>query len=496
MKIFTVSQIKAWDQFTIQREPVSSINLMERAAAACSNWIMHHFHAVQPFVVFCGKGNNGGDGLAIARHLIDNKHPVSIFILGERKSSPDFETNLKRLQPITDDIFFPENEKAFPPLKDVIVIDALFGTGLNKTPSGLYSSLIRHINRNANEIISIDIPSGLFADQSSKYNKVIKANFTLTFQNQKLAFLMAENAPFIGRVVALDIRLSGEFREKENSVFELIDKEMIRNIYRPRPPFSNKGTYGYACLLSGSFGMMGASVLSASACLRTGVGKLTCMVPEVGYSIVQSSVPEAMCTVSGNHFLKKVSDLDIYDVIGVGPGIGKKNSHQKLLKKLFKKFRKPLVIDADALNVISQNKKLRKFIPPHSILTPHPKEFERLFGKSNSDFNLIETALAKAKSLNVYIVLKGHHTFVATPEGKGYFNATGNAGMATAGSGDVLTGIVTSLLAQKYSPLHACIFGVYIHGLSGDIAAKEISKEAMIAGDIVNYLGQAFNKLI
>lgn len=496
MKIFTVSQIKAWDQFTIQREPVSSIHLMERAATVCSNWIMDHFHAAQPFVVFCGKGNNGGDGLAIARHLIDNKHPVSIFILGETKSSPDFETNLKRLQPITGEIFFPENEKAFPPLKDVIVIDALFGTGLNKNPSGLYSSLIRHINRNANEIISIDIPSGLFADQSSKYNKVIEANFTLTFQNQKLAFLMAENAPLIGRVVALDIRLSREFREKENSVFELIDEEMVRNIYRPRLPFSNKGSYGYACLLSGSFGMMGASVLSAGACLRTGVGKLTCMVPDVGYSIVQSLVPEAMCTVSGNHFLKKVSDLDIYDAIGVGPGIGKKNSHQKLLKTLFKKFRKPLVIDADALNVISQNKKLRTFIPPHSILTPHPKEFERLFGQSNSDFNLIETALAKAKSLNVYIVLKGHHTFVATPEGKGFFNATGNAGMATAGSGDVLTGIITSLLAQKYSPLHACIFGVYIHGLAGDIAAKEISKEAMIAGDIVNNLGQAFNKLI
>ncbi|MEO6134865.1 MAG: NAD(P)H-hydrate dehydratase [Ginsengibacter sp.] len=496
MKIFSVSQIKAWDQFTIQHEPVSSLNLMERAATACCNWIMHHYQGEQSFIVFCGKGNNGGDGLAIARHLIEKKYAVSVFILGEKSLSPDFEKNLKRLRTLSNEIFFLENENEFPSLKNEIVIDALFGTGLNKNPSGLYFSLIKHINRNASAVISIDIPSGLFADKSSKYNKAIKSNFTLTFQNQKLAFLMAENAPFVGRVVSLDIRLSKEFHEKENSVYELIDKELIKKIYNPRNPFSHKGTYGYACLLSGSFGMMGASVLSAGACLRSGVGKLTCVVPGVGYSIMQSSVPEAMCNISGNHFLKKATNLENYDVVGVGPGIGKKDSHKKLLKKLFKKFRKPIVIDADALNVISQNRKLRKFIPPQSILTPHPKEFERLFGKTNSDFNLIETALAKSKSLNVYIVVKGHHTFIATPEGKGYFNSTGNAGMATAGSGDVLTGIITSLLAQKYSPMHACILGVYIHGMSGDIAANKISKEAMIAGDIVNYLGDAFKRLI
>ena len=469
---------------------------MERASAACSNWIMHHYHGEQSFVFFCGNGNNGGDGLAIARHLIEKKFPVAVFILDEKGKSPDYEKNLKRLRALSNQIFLLPNENKFPSLKNEIVIDALFGTGLNNNPSGLYSSLITHINTNASAIISVDIPSGLFADKSSKYNKVIKSNFTLTFQTQKLAFLMAENAPFVGKVVPLDIRLSKEFHDKEKSVFELIDKELIKKIYRPRKPFSHKGTYGYACLLSGSFGMMGASVLSASACLRSGVGKLTCIVPRTGYTIMQSSVPEAMCIVSGNHFLKKATDFVNYDAVGVGPGIGKKDSHKKFLKKLFKKFRKPIVIDADALNVISKNQKLRKLIPPHSILTPHPKEFERLFGKTSSDFNLIETALTKSKSLNVYIIVKGHHTFIATPEGKGYFNATGNAGMATAGSGDVLTGIITSLLAQKYSPMHACILGVYIHGMSGDIAANKISKEAMIAGDIVSCLGDAFKRLI
>jgi len=507
MKIFSVSQIQAWDSYTIKHEPVKSIALMERAATACFKWITQHFGTSTSFKIFCGKGNNGGDGLAIARLLTMKKYKVSVYIIGGKNpGSPDFETNLKRLKKTTAKIFFLDTEKSIPLLsKDDAVIDAIFGTGLNKKPSGLFALLIKKINVSNSKVISIDIPSGLYADGfhlTDKQNKLtdaehqtIKASYTLTFQNQKLAFLIAENEPYFGKVILLDIGLSKEYEEKEPSQFELVDKNLIREIYIPRKAFANKGHYGYACLLAGSYGMMGAAVLSAKACLRSGVGKLTCYIFEAGYDILQTSIPEAMCKVFGEKFISNPKDFGNFDVIGIGPGIGNYASHKKLLKDLFINFKKPVVIDADALNVLSENKTLYKLIPPNSIITPHPKEFERLFGKSDSDIERIHLALSKAKELNIFIVLKGHYTLIATPGRKGFFNSTGNAGMATAGSGDVLTGIITGLLAQKYSSLNACILGVYLHGLAGDIASNLLSEEALIAGDIADHLGDAYKKL-
>jgi len=498
LKIFTAPQIKGWDLFTIQNEPVKSIRLMERAAKECSTWIRRNFQNNKIVVnIFCGKGNNGGDGLAIARHLCQDKYKVSVFILeSEKPGSPDFETNLRRLNKTSVKIFFLKNEKSFPVLsKEDLIIDAIFGTGLNKKPTGLVSSLIRFINSNSTNIVSIDVPSGLYIDKNSKGNDIIKASYTLTFQNQKLAFLMPENEAFVGNVVLLNIGLSKEYEQNEKSAFEFVDRNFIEEIYTPRNAFSNKGNYGYACLLAGSYGMMGAAVLSSRACLRSGVGKLTCYICEAGYDILQTSAPEAMCKVFGDRFIKDASDFTEFDVVGIGPGIGKYESHPQLMKNLFSSFKKPLVIDADALNVLSENQSLYKSIPANSIITPHPKEFERLFGKSDSDFNRIKLALSKSKELNIYIVLKGHYTFIASPDGQGFFNSTGNAGMATAGAGDVLTGIITGLLAQKYTPLDAAIFGVYLHGLAGDIAAKNISQEALIANDIIENLGNAFKEI-
>lgn len=470
---------------------------MERATTACFNWILKNFEKNISFKIFCGKGNNGGDGLAIARLLSKNKYDVSVFILENKNSgSADFETNLKRLKKKSVKISFLENEKSFPVLsKDDLIIDAIFGTGLNKKPTGLVSTLINYINKNQAKVISIDVPSGLYVDKSSVGNTIIKANVTPTFQNQKLAFLMAENEFFVGKVVLLNIGLSKEFDEKEKAQFEFIDKNLIAKIYSPRNEFSNKGNFGYACLLCGSYGMMGAAVLSATACLRSGVGKLTCYICEAGYNILQTSAPEAMCKAFGDKFIKDAKDFTDFDVIGIGPGIGKYPSHKKLLSDLFLNFKKTLVIDADALNVLSEHKSLYKLIPANSIITPHPKEFERLFGKTNSDFERINMVLSKAKELNIFIVLKGHYTFIASPDGNGFFNSTGNAGMATAGAGDVLTGIITGLLAQKYSPLNACILGVYLHGFAGDIAAKNVSEEALIAGDIIDNLGNAFKEI-
>lgn len=498
MKIFSVSQIKNWDKFTISHEPVKPVDLMERAAKACFQWISENSDITKTFRIFCGKGNNGGDGLALARLLAKKKYRVVVYIVDkESPGSADFETNLERLKKLqVVKIHNLENRNSFPGIsKEDIIIDALFGTGLNKKPTGIFAELIGYINSIRAKIISIDIPSGLYVDKSSKANPIIEASQTLTFQNQKLAFLMPENETYFGKVILLDIGLSKEFENNEKPVFEWIDEKNISSIYNPRSEFSNKGTFGYACLLAGSYGMMGAAVLSSRACLRSGVGKLTTYTCEAGYTVFQTCVPEAMCKVSGKKFIKDAKDLTDFDVIGIGPGIGKHDSHKALLQSVFEHFNKPVIIDADALNILSENKNLYKLIPENSIITPHPKEFERLFGKTNSDFDRVNLALKKAKELKIFIVLKGHFTLIATPGGKGHFNSTGNAGMATAGAGDVLTGIITALVAQKYLPLQACIFGVYLHGLAGDFAAKCISKEALIADDIIANLGKAFNQI-
>jgi hydroxyethylthiazole kinase-like uncharacterized protein yjeF len=279
-----------------------------------------------------------------------------------------------------------------------------------------------------------------------------------------------------------------------NTTSGFIDELLVNKILKPRDPFTHKGNYGHACLVAGSYGMMGAAVLSARGCLRSGVGKLTCVIPKVGYAIMQTSVPEAMVKVCGKKYIKDVNDLNNFDALGIGPGLGIHRSHTLLLERIFSEYKKAIVVDADALNIISENKKLLKSIPAESILTPHPKEFERLFGKSETDIERISLALQMSHYHNIFIVLKGHHTLIATPGGKAWINSTGNAGMATGGSGDVLTGILSGLLAQGYSSLETCLLGVYLHGLAGDFAAEKLSQNALIAGDIIDNLGNAFKQ--
>lgn len=498
MKIFSAAQIKQWDAYTITNEPIASINLMERAATVCYSWLLENNFLQQPIYIFCGRGNNGGDGLAIARLLIQNKYKTKIFILEQPSAgSADFETNLEKLHKLTLDIKEITVPETFPPIPgDALIIDALFGTGLNKPLQDDTAALVNHINQSHALIVSIDMPSGLFANNTSKGNTVIHAAHTLSFQQYKLAFLLAENESFCGDVHVLPINLHKQFETDEACIFELTDKKIIQSIFRPRKKFTNKGTYGHAALVAGSYGMMGAAVLSAKGCLRTGVGKLTCIIPGCGYAVLQTAVPEAMCIVNGAGYVTAVNEITKYDAVGIGPGLGIHTSHIALLKEIFTASLKPLVLDADALNIIAQNKELLELIPAGSILTPHPKEFERLFGKSANDFDRLQLAIEKSRAHHIYIVLKGNYSFISTPEGKGYFNSTGNAGMATAGSGDVLTGMLTSLLAQSYTPLQSCILGVYLHGLAGDLAAAALSQEAMIAEDIITYSGKAFLQLI
>lgn len=497
MKIFSSTQIKKWDTFTIENEPISSVDLMERAATACCKWLIGKNFGSLHFRIFCGKGNNGGDGLAIARLLIEHKCQVTIYILEFGNiGTDDFQTNLARLHECTTDIHFIQSADFFPSIgNDDIVVDALYGTGLNKPLQAISAALVNQINDCKAIKISIDLPSGLYADKNSKGNTIIQANQTLSFQNYKLAFLVPENENYCGEVHLLHIGLHSSYEENEPADFELIDEAIIKAIYKPRQKFAHKGSFGHAALLCGSKGMMGAAVLSSLACLRSGVGKLTTYIPQCGYDILQTTAPEAMAFIAGEDYLSSATGIEKFNAVGIGPGIGVHPSHNKLLAGIFEKVNKPMVIDADALNIMAENKELLKLIPAQSILTPHPKEFERLFGKTESDFERLALASTKSKELNIYIVLKGHYGFISTPNGKEFFNSTGNAGMATAGSGDVLTGIITSLLAQGYSPAESSVFGVYLHGLAGDFAAAEFSQEAMLAGDIINCMPAAFKAI-
>jgi len=497
MKIFSAAQIKKWDAFTITNEPVDSIDLMERAAAKCCEWLTGQNYFQKHVHIFCGKGNNGGDGLAIARMLINKSYAVTVYILEFGNiGTADFQTNLAKLHLCSTDIHFIQSPEFFPVIEDdAIIIDALFGTGLNKPLEGISAALVQHINQLNATIIAIDLPSGLAADSSSKNNPAIKATYTLSFQNYKLAFLLPENEDRCGKIQLLDIGLHKKFAAQEEVAFELTDKQLIHSIYKPRKQFSHKGNFGHAALLCGSFGMMGAAVLAATSCLRSGAGKLTCYIPKCGYEIVQIAIPEAMCAITGDDHILKADGIEKFDAIGIGPGIGLQTTHLSLLKNIFSNFTKPLLVDADALNVLATDIALLASIPPRSILTPHPKEFERLFGKTANDFERLQLALQKSKEYNIYIVLKGHFSFISTPEGKGFFNSTGNSGMATAGSGDVLSGIITGLLASGYNSLQSCMLGTYLHGLAGNFAAQKFSEEAMIAGDITDFLGDAFKKV-
>jgi ADP-dependent NAD(P)H-hydrate dehydratase / NAD(P)H-hydrate epimerase len=496
MQILSAEQIRLWDEFTIINEPIVSIDLMERAANACVDWLESERKLDNVFSIFCGKGNNGGDGLAIARLLTERSCQVTVHILEfGHKGTEDFQINLARLHQTSAQIRFIQNEETIPEiLPHELLIDALFGSGLNRPLDGVTASLIRLINDSANEVISIDVPSGLFVDKSSKGNPVVGADYTLSFQCYKPAFLLAENGPSVGKLQVLDIGLHPGFIDDLSSENTLVDLDFARTLYKPRNPFAHKGNFGHALLIAGSYGKMGAALMAARACLRSGCGLLTCHLPGEGVSILQSAIPEAMLDVDQDEKIntKLSSDLSKFNSIGIGPGLGTEDKTKSMLLYLLKKTNAPLVVDADGLNLLALDKNNITLLPPYSVLTPHPKEFERLFGSAENDFARIELAREQAKITQSVIVLKGHFSFIAVPGGMGFYNSTGNPGMAKGGSGDALTGIITGLLAQGYSSIESAILGVFVHGLAGDIAAGHFGETAMLPTDLIDSLGEAF----
>lgn len=497
MLILTAAQIRAWDEFSIRELPIQSIDLMERASRACFEWLMENGYKQNEFTIFCAKGNNGGDGLAIARMLSQSGHQVTVYILEfGAKGTADFQTNLARLHQTNAEIRFISSEDTIQPINmRSIVVDALLGTGLNRPLDGLTAAVVKHINRSGNKIISIDIPSGLYADKSAKGETVITARHTLSFQCYKLAFLVPENADHMGDVHILDIGLHPDYPASIMPEYQFIDTDIVKAILQPRKKFAHKGNFGHAALIAGSTGMMGASVLSAEACLRSGVGKLTCFIPRIGYEIMQTSVPEAMCRIAGTDHIGTIDSFNGYSAIGAGPGLGQEEEILQMLQQLLQKSNATLVLDADALNVLGRHKQLTHLLPRRTVITPHVKELERLFGETSNDFARMQLAIDKAKAMGITIVLKGAYSLVATPGGMAWFNSTGNPGMATGGSGDVLTGIITGLAAQGYIPEQAAIAGVFLHGLAGDLAAEAVSEPALIASDITAFLGNAFLQL-
>lgn len=497
VQILSAEQIRAWDQYTIKHEPIASLDLMERAATQCVQWIKERDWSTKKFLIFCGKGNNGGDGLVVARMLLQSNYSVSVFVLDlGQTGSNDFQQNLQRLQKISVvEIHFIQSANDFPAIdKSNIVVDALFGSGLNKPLADFAAASVQYINYADTTVLSVDLPSGLFADRSSKDNVIINATHTLTFQCCKLALLMQENAAFVGDVQVLDIGLHPDYLNELSATQLLLDEAMIRKIFRPRQRFAHKGSFGHALIVGGSYGKMGAAVLATKSCMCAGAGLTTAFVPKCGYSIMQTSAPEAMTLVDEEetHLSNLPDDIEKFSSIGIGPGIGTNAQTQHLFSFVLRRYKKPIVVDADGLNCLAQNKEWLAQLPSHSILTPHPKEFGRLFGEHANDFERMEKASQMAAALNVIIVLKSHHTLIATPEGSHYFNSTGNAGMAKGGSGDALTGILASLLAQGYSPTDAALLGVYIHGWAGDFAASKYSKEYMLPTHTIESLSDVF----
>ncbi|MFT6921769.1 MAG: hydroxyethylthiazole kinase-like uncharacterized protein yjeF [Crocinitomicaceae bacterium] len=499
MKIFSAEQIKHWDTYTTHNGSVDSLGLMERASETFVSWFTEQFTDKTVSVyVFCGNGNNGGDGLAISRLLHQKSYDVTVAVLPHSdRRSIDNQTNLNAAQKINGlKISTLSNSDDFPTITDAsIVIDALLGTGLKNELHGFTENLVGFINQLNAIRVAVDTPSGLFGDKSST-GVIFNADYTFSFEQPKLAFFFPENHKYVGKWVVKSIHLSKEYYFSESTENYLLTNKVALSHYKKRKKFDHKGSFGHAILIVGSKGKIGAAVLSTFACLRSGCGLTTVYTPPCGYEILQTSVPEAMViTDSNGDYISDLPKIDSYDAIGIGCGLGMENQTQRVVDKLLNTSKQPIVLDADALNIIASNPDMLNRIPENSILTPHPKEFERLFGKTTTDFERIRLQREKAMHLKCFILLKGAHSCIATPDGICYYNSTGNPGMATAGSGDVLTGIITGLLAQGYTSEAALCVGVYLHGLAGDLGAKELGEDSLIARDIIKYLPKAFLKM-
>lgn len=499
MKILSAQQLYKADQITVEKGKITSLDLMERAATSCFQWIHNRLQGDSvPIQVFCGTGNNGGDGLVIARHLKQHGYNVNTYIINcSNKRSDAFLANYDQLKEIG---VWPEMitcSSEFPEISENnMIIDAIFGLGLSRSPEDVLKETIQFINASNAYVLSIDFPSGLFADKSiTDKESVIKAYHILTFQTPKLAFLLPDNQEYITSWDVIDIGLDSEYLNSVETDFQLTNKNDVLPIYKYREKFSHKGDYGHSLIIGGSFGKIGAVTLTSRAALTIGSGLVTAYAPKCAYQILQTALPEVMVEVDAENELEYFNSKINPTVIGIGIGMGTSSKTIEGFKKFLQENKLPLVIDADAINLLSKNKNLLKVVPENSILTPHPKEFERLVGQWKDDYEKLDKLLKLSKKYKLIIVLKGAYTAIVH-QGKIYFNTTGNPALATAGSGDVLTGIITGLIAQKYTSFEAAILGVYLHGKTADLSMKTKAYETFTASDSIDFLSDAFIDLL
>lgn len=497
MKIFTTNQVKTLDRYTITNEPIASVDLMERAAERLLELMVDQFSKGEVFYIFVGPGNNGGDGLAVARMLSCIGKKIYVFLLTLPDDlSPDALINYRRLSKAMGPSIGVLESGNLPDIPDeAIVVDAIFGSGLNRPIEGLAREVIHHINRYKNTIVAIDIPSGLPGEDcgSVPEDAIIRADYTYTLEFPKVSFFFPENARFVGAWTIVPIGTHPKAIERTKSNYTYLLMQNVAKLIPERPFFGHKGTFGHLLVVAGSKGMMGASMLVGKGAYRSGAGLVTCHVPFGQGIVLQIGIPEVLVQedISTTCFTT-IQDIDKYDAISVGPGIGQGNETAIALEQLFRNANVHMVIDADAINLMVEHPQLQELLPANSVLTPHPKELERLVGKWSNSFERIVKQRDYAIQHKVVLLCKGANTTVALPSGELIFNSSGNSGMATGGTGDVLAGIVGGLLAQGFTPVDSALIGVFVHGLAGDIAATKVSKQSLMASDILNFLGDAW----
>ena len=501
MKILSAAQIKKADSHAIEEEPISSIDLMERASATFTHKFTSMWKNDTPVKVFAGSGNNGGDALAVARLLCNMGYKVDVFLFNTNgKLSLDCSANLERLrnQNIAEITEITTSFNPPPLTAEDVVIDGLFGTGISRPLTGGFASVVKYINSQPSTVVSIDVPSGLMCEDNT-YNvmsHVIKADYTFTFQYPKLAFFFAENACHTGEWDVLDIGIKTPDSEDFHTCYNLTEEGLISTMLKTRPKFAHKGTMGHALLIAGQKNMAGAAILAAKACLRAGVGKLTLHTPEINAQPILAALPETVLhTENKTEHFSNPFDATPFDAMGIGPGIGTDERTAQAFIEQIRLTTSPIIIDADAINILSRHIGWIQQLPQNSILTPHKKELAGLIGATRNSYEELQKTRELAMRQHIYILIKGAFSIIVTPEGHCHINPTGNPGMATAGSGDVLTGIILSLLAQGYTSEAASLTGAYLHGLAGDIAAEALCEESLIASDIINHLHSAFKKI-
>ncbi len=497
MYVYSAEQIRKWDAYTIAKTPIKSIDLMEKAALTCCRWIEQHFSKTRPLVFICGPGNNGGDGLCMARHLLIKDYQLSVWLYEAGGLRGDALEQLERLelQPFTVNRIKTEHD--FPSISaHSIVVDALFGTGLSRPLEGLPAKLVAHINSFEQTVISIDMPSGLPTDTMAINEFVVNATYTLSFQCPKFSFFLQEHTSIIGNWQLLDIGLLPAFTEKESSRYTYLGKQFMQTIKpKIRQKHAHKGNFGHACIAGGSLSMMGAVLMSLSSCLKSGVGLLTAAVPEEGFCAINTTIPEAMCAekeqwMQHAFYEKKTA-------VAVGMGWVHHEFNGRILKWLLSNCTMPLLIDATALNILAQNKDWLALRPKGAvtILTPHIGEMHRLIGPCANSIERMEKTKNFASTHQVVVVLKGAYTQIVTPGGLIYFNSSGNPGMAKGGSGDALAGLLVGLLAQGYGAVEACLLAVYVHGSAGDIAARHFTQQGMTVTNLIDSIPEAWKQL-